>query len=206
MPEPMIEHAESPAPPVGSGLVTAGPGRLLGAVQDSLLSTPAIGAQARFERVAWLALLQEHGPALFTRQLAPAHLTASAAVLSPDARQVCLVLHRKLRLWVQPGGHFEAGDESATAAAAREVQEETGLVGTVLPVPAQLSRHPAPCAPGVVDWHLDIQHVLVAEPTPPRPSDETPEVAWWPVGALPDALAGGTAELVSLAVAILTAR
>jgi 8-oxo-dGTP pyrophosphatase MutT (NUDIX family) len=179
---------------------------LVDSVRQALTAAPTQSAEARFERFAWLALLQQQGSALVTRQLAPAHLTSSAAVLSPDARHTCLVLHRKLQLWVQPGGHFEAGDESVAAAAAREVQEETGLVGEVLTVPALLSRHPAPCAPGVVDWHLDIQHVLVAERTPPRPSDETPEVAWWPVHELPDDLAGGIDELVARAVSVLTAR
>jgi hypothetical protein len=57
----------------------------------------------------------------------------------------------------------------------------------------------------VVDWHLDIQHVLVTGRTRPRPSEETPEVAWWPVQELPDDLAGGIAELVSRAVSVLRA-
>jgi 8-oxo-dGTP pyrophosphatase MutT (NUDIX family) len=182
-----------------------GPGGLVASVRRALDVTPALDAEARFEQVAWTALLEQHGPALLTRQLAPAHLTASAAVLSPDAAFTCLVLHHKLRLWVQPGGHFEPGDETAAAAAAREVREETGLVGQVLPVPALLSRHPAPCAPGVVDWHLDLQFVLVTEQTRPEPSDETPEVAWWPVLELPDDVAGGVGELVTRAVAVLRA-
>jgi 8-oxo-dGTP pyrophosphatase MutT (NUDIX family) len=175
-------------------------------VRRALAATAPQDAQARFEQVAWLALLDTAGAGLLTRQQAPAHLTASAAVLSPDATQTCLVLHRKLQLWVQPGGHFEPGDQTAAGAAAREVLEETGLTGEILPTPALLSRHPAPCAPGVVDWHLDIQHVLVTAPTTPVPSDETPEVAWWPVGQLPDALAGGIGELVERAVSVLRAR
>ena len=179
---------------------------LLAAVRRSLADAPAASADARFEQAAWLALLAQHETALLTRQLAPAHLTASAAVLTPDARHTCLVLHHKLQLWVQPGGHFEPGDASAAAAAAREVLEETGLVGDVLAVPALLSRHPAPCAPGIVDWHLDIQHVLVTERTPPVPSDETPKVAWWPVRELPDHLASGIHELVDRAVQVLEAR
>lgn len=172
-------------------------------VRRALVAAPQHDPEARFERVAWLALLDDLGAELLSRRQAPAHLTASAAVLSSDATRTCLVLHRKLQLWVQPGGHFEPGDESAAAAAAREVQEETGLTGRVLPVPAQLSRHPAPCAPGIVDWHLDIQHILVTEPVPPRPSDETPEVAWWPVRELPTDVAGGIQELVDRAVSIL---
>jgi 8-oxo-dGTP pyrophosphatase MutT (NUDIX family) len=179
---------------------------LLGSVRWALSATTAPDAEARFEQAAWLALLNQHGERLLSRALAPAHLTASAAVLSPDAGHTCLVLHRKLQLWVQPGGHFEPGDPSVAAAAAREVQEETGLAGEVLPVPALLSRHPAPCAPGVVDWHLDVQFVLVAERTPPRPSDETPEVAWWPVDALPTDRAGGIDTLVDRAVTVLRAR
>jgi 8-oxo-dGTP pyrophosphatase MutT (NUDIX family) len=180
--------------------------RLVDDVRRALTATSAADPQARFERLTWLALLEQHGSALLTRQLAPAHLTASAAVLSPDAGFTCLVLHHKLQLWVQPGGHFEPEDESAAGAAAREVLEETGLAGEVLPELALLSRHPAPCAPGVVDWHLDLQHVLVAEQTPPQPSDETPQVAWWPVQALPDDVAGGVQQLVDRAVAVLRAR
>ena len=174
-------------------------------VRQALSSTHPLDAQARFEQVAWLAMLDSAGAALLRRDQAPAHLTASAAVLCPDASSTCLVLHRKLQLWVQPGGHFEPEDTSAAGAAAREVAEETGLTGAVLPVPALLSRHGAPCAPGVVDWHLDIQFVLVTEPTTPRPSDETPEVAWWPVDALPADRAGGIAELVARSVAIVKA-
>jgi 8-oxo-dGTP pyrophosphatase MutT (NUDIX family) len=179
---------------------------LVSSVRRALQAAPAASAEARFEQAAWLALLEQHEAGLLTRGLAPAHLTASAAVLTPDARHTCLVLHHKLQLWVQPGGHFEVGDVSAAAAAAREVLEETGLAGDVLAVPALLSRHPAPCAPGIVDWHLDIQHVLVTERTPPVPSDETPKVAWWPVRELPDDLAGGIHELVDRAVAVLQAR
>jgi 8-oxo-dGTP pyrophosphatase MutT (NUDIX family) len=186
---------------------TADPGdSLVDSVRRALTQAPVLDAAARFERAAWLALLESHGPALLTRAAVPAHLTASAAVLSPDAGHTCLVLHRKLQLWVQPGGHFEPGDLSVAAAAAREVLEETGLSGEVLATPALLSRHPAPCAPGVVDWHLDVQHVLVSERTQPQPSDETPQVAWWPVHELPDGLAGGVEGLIDRAVSVLAAH
>lgn len=57
----------------------------------------------------------------------PGHLTASAFVLSPARDAVLLILHKKLGLWLQPGGHIEADDESLLAAARREVAEEVGL-------------------------------------------------------------------------------
>jgi ADP-ribose pyrophosphatase YjhB (NUDIX family) len=179
------------------------PAVLAGDVARAIASVTAQDAQERYEQLAWTSLLRTAGPGLLTRQHAPMHVTASAAVLDPTGEQTCLVLHHKLGVWVQPGGHLEEGDASLPAAAAREVAEETGLSGEVLPVPAMLSRHRAPCAPGIVDWHLDVQFLLVAPRTPPRPSDETPSVAWWPVGGLPPDLAPGVGDLVDSAVRLL---
>ena len=72
-----------------------------------------------------------------------------------------------------------------------------------------LSRHRAPCRPGVVDWHLDVQHVMVAGGADPAPgplayvSPESRQVAWWPVDELPPGLAPGVDGLVRRAVAVL---
>ncbi|MDQ1287968.1 MAG: hypothetical protein QG622_1533 [Actinomycetota bacterium] len=155
----------------------------------------------RFEAWAWRALLDEEGPGLLTRHAAPSHVTASAVVLSPDARQTCLVLHGKLGLWVQPGGHLEPGDRSLSRAAAREVVEETGLRGTIQSRIACLSRHLAPCRPEV-DWHLDVQFVLVADVVPPTVSEESRDVRWWDVRSLPRDLAPGLDHTVERAVAV----
>lgn len=58
----------------------------------------------------------------------PGHLTASGFVVSPDATSVALVYHRKLRRWLQPGGHLESVDADLEGAARRELAEEVGLV------------------------------------------------------------------------------
>ncbi len=58
----------------------------------------------------------------------PGHFTVSAFVLSAQADAVLVVFHRKMRRWVQPGGHIEATDPDLLSAARREVAEETGLV------------------------------------------------------------------------------
>jgi 8-oxo-dGTP pyrophosphatase MutT (NUDIX family) len=166
-----------------------------------LAHAPRHTPEDRFEAWAWRALLDEDGVALLSRQARPSHVTSSAIVLSPDARRTCLVLHRRIGLWVQPGGHLEADDRSMSAAAAREVLEETGLTGTMLPEIACLSRHFAPCAPDV-DWHLDVQFVLVSEPEPPAVSDESHDVRWWGVDELPPALAVGVRGSVARAIAV----
>lgn len=59
--------------------------------------------------------------------LAPGHFTASGFVVGPDGQSLLLIFHRKLQRWLQPGGHFELGDEDHLTAARREVAEEVGL-------------------------------------------------------------------------------
>lgn len=175
-------------------------------LRHCLAHAPRLTAADRFEAWAWRAMLDEDGAALLTRDAAPAHITASAIVLSRDLTQTCLVLHNKIRKWVQPGGHLENGDTTLAAAAAREAAEETGLTGQVIPDPVVLSRHGAPCRPGVVDWHLDVEFALLADLTEPTVSEESLDVAWFPVDALPDLLAGDTGPGIERAVAAVRAR
>lgn len=54
----------------------------------------------------------------------PKHFVASAFIV--DSGRVLLVKHRKLKLWLPPGGHIDP-DEDPIAAVQREVREETGL-------------------------------------------------------------------------------
>jgi 8-oxo-dGTP diphosphatase len=77
---------------------------------------------------AWLEQAR-HGP------MAP--LAAEVWVTDPTYGHVLLVLHR-VRGWVPPGGTVEPG-ETPWAAAARELAEETGVHGDLLPVPAAVT-------------------------------------------------------------------
>jgi 8-oxo-dGTP pyrophosphatase MutT (NUDIX family) len=177
------------------------PGELVTDLYAALAQAPRSEPADRFEAWAWHAMLDEVGPALLTRAAAPAHVTASGVVLDPSLTQVLLVLHGRARIWVQPGGHLEPGDTTLAAAAAREVLEETGLVAEVIPVPAKLSRHHAPCRPGEVDWHLDVQFACIAAADPPTVSTESLGVGWYPLSALPDPLADGMAFAEALDLA-----
>src|SRR4029079_19495585 len=54
------------------------------------------------------------------------HITASAWIIDQNSEKALLILHRKLNLWLQPGGHAD-NDANVLAVAQREVEEESGL-------------------------------------------------------------------------------
>ena len=105
------------------------------------------------------------------------HITASAIVVG--ARGVVLHRHKRLGLWLQPGGHVEPG-EWPHEAARREAAEETGLdvrhPGSS-PQLVHVDVHPGPRG----HTHLDVRYLLEAPDDDPAPGPgESPDVAWFP--------------------------
>jgi 8-oxo-dGTP pyrophosphatase MutT (NUDIX family) len=146
---------------------------------------PPDNAQAQL-RAHYLDHLQRRPDGVW-RECHPDHVTASTLLLSRDGSRVLLNLHRKLRRWLQMGGHCEPGDADLAAAARREAGEESGIAEVDLDdVPVLLSRHAVPCGPLRPAHHLDVQYVArVADDAMPVTSDESEDVRWFAVHALP---------------------
>lgn len=62
----------------------------------------------------------------FDRNLMLGHVSGSSWVVNPARTHVLLLLHRKLNLWLQPGGHAD-GDSDILRVILKETSEETGI-------------------------------------------------------------------------------
>ncbi|MEW2079984.1 NUDIX hydrolase [Streptomyces sp. NPDC012403] len=125
------------------------------------------------------------------------HITASGLVIDPERGRVLLTLHRKLRMWLQMGGHCEPGDVSLAAAALREATEESGIAGLALVAggPVRLDRHHTPCA-----WHLDVQYAALAPAGAVEAiSDESLDLRWFPYDEVADVADTSVTRLVEAA-------
>ena len=124
------------------------------------------------------------------------HVTGSAIVVGE--RGTVLHLHKRLGLWLQPGGHIDEG-ESPADAALREAAEETGLPVSHPPGGPRFVHvdvHPGPKG----HTHLDVRYLIYSPDVDPDPGeDESPFVRWFDwdeaIGLADDGLKGALISL-----------
>lgn len=128
----------------------------------------------------------------FDEQADPVHITASALVVG--RRGIVLHRHKRLGIWLQPGGHIDPG-ELPWDGAVREAIEETGLPARLASDPPELAHvdvHPGPRG----HTHLDLRYLVDADDADPAPPPgESQDVAWFGWG---DALAVADAGLAGI--------
>ncbi|MEU5901161.1 MULTISPECIES: NUDIX domain-containing protein [Streptomyces] len=147
-------------------------------------------------RQAYLDHLAAHGDAGLWKACTDGHVTASALVVDPTRGRVLLTLHKKLRMWLQMGGHCEPGDATLAAAALREAAEESGVPGLTLLAggPVRLDRHPIP---GPCTQHLDVQYAALAPPDAVEAiSDESLDLRWFAYDEVADVADDSVVRLV----------
>lgn len=152
-------------------------------------------------RHAVLAFLDARGDAC-ARACVPGHITASTLVLDHTGERALLTLHPRVGRWLQLGGHCEDTDADILAAALREATEESGISDLRLdPRLAAVHVHPVTCSLGVPTRHLDLQFVAHARAGAQiAVSEESVDLQWWPVDALPPDADDALRHLVASAV------
>jgi len=141
--------------------------------------------------LASMKTLLEAGDRAWSRDhVTPGHFTASAFVLSPQRDALLLILHQKLELWLQPGGHVEPTDVSLEAAARREAAEEVGLEALDLLHPGifDVDVHAIPpFGDQPAHQHFDVRFLFGAARRDLRPASDAMDARWVPLDDVADA-------------------
>jgi 8-oxo-dGTP pyrophosphatase MutT (NUDIX family) len=141
----------------------------------------------------------EENPRAFDRSLEIGHVTASALITAPDFKQVVLLLHKKLDMWIQLGGHAD-GNPLTLDVSKKEAAEEAGLSSLDLvayhkvllaglstelsemnALPFDIDIHSIPARKNEAEHlHYDVRYLFMADPktTKLRGNHESKDLCW----------------------------
>jgi 8-oxo-dGTP pyrophosphatase MutT (NUDIX family)/GNAT superfamily N-acetyltransferase len=144
-------------------------------VRDAVATRRPVDARERSSIAEFVRILDELAEP-FDEHADRRHVTGSAIVISDDGRRVLLHRHKRLGLWLQPGGHIDPG-ELPWDAAAREAVEEGGLPATLTSSDlVHVDVHPGPRG----HTHLDLRYLVGAPRLTPAPGEgESQDVQWF---------------------------
>lgn len=151
-------------------------------------------------------LIASEGDPFAALRYAPGHFTASAFVLCPARSDLLLIHHKKLGLWLQPGGHIEPDDASVLDAARREVLEEVGIADLALEEAGlfDVDVHAIPARKDALGHeHFDVRFLFRAPSRAFAASAEVLSAKWAPLDEIERS---GTDESVLRAVRKLRER
>lgn len=119
----------------------------------------------------------------FERSCQEGHLTGSAWIENFDGTKFLLDHHKKLKLWVQLGGHPEPGEHDILQVALREAKEESGLKSVICLNPEifDISVYWFNSGKEQPHFHFDINFLLKAvNPMEKiKISDESEDLRWF---------------------------
>ena len=143
-------------------------------------------------------------PSSLSREREQGHFTASALMVDPLRASVLLVMHPRVKRWLQMGGHIEPGDMSFRDAALRECIEESGYREIeVESTPARFDRHDVPCksARGEVVQcvHWDVQFLALVDSQSECMLTEDAPTRWWDLGSTMPQLDHSMKQLIEAA-------
>lgn len=119
-------------------------------------------------------------------------IVAGILLFDGNGEKVLLVKHRKLGVWIYPGGHMEA-DENPVECAIRETKEETGINAEILSLlPFQISEgetrstpYPLIIMDEIVPYmegphrHFDILYIGISKEDKIRINSESEDIKWF---------------------------
>ena len=118
----------------------------------------------------------------FDRSLDSGHITGSSWITDVNASSVLLVFHKKLKRWLQPGGHAD-GVADIQEVSKSEAKEETGLnsLQLISPTIFDLDIHQIPAHKGIkAHLHYDIRYLFQADMNEELViSDESTDLKWF---------------------------